>query len=313
LKNFTDRKGTNWRICLIPMGGYVKLLGDCTKEEADKLSDEEKKYSLYHKHPLQKILIAFGGPLANFVMAFLLLIFMYSISGKMIASSEISEVIKDSPAYVAGIKPGDIVLEVSGHNIENFNDIKNSLFTNLGEEIIFKIQRDFKEIDVKIIPQMLTVKNILGVERKLPEIGIKSEKLFMKTYNFTESVILSISTISTMIKQTLVVLWQMINRLRGVENLSGPIGIAKASLYFIKSGFMSIIWFVVMISVNIGFFNLLPIPILDGGRIFNSLIELAFGNNFADKFAKYSSKLGMALLFMLFIFASYNDIKIILG
>ena len=296
LFGFTDKNKTRWKFSLIPLGGYVKMHGDLDeastkKNESNKIIAEQ---SFHEKTIYQRSMILVAGPAANFIFSFILLIFINIFFGISIDRPEISYIEKDMPAYNSGLKEGDLILEIDGNKIEKFSEIKRYINIKNNESVNILFSRDGKVSEVKVN----VINNIIGIKGK-----IENKKL-----NFIESLKESLLQIYNFTKLTLVGVYEIITGNRGTEELGGPIRIAELSGDFWSKGLHSTLWFMMIISLNLGLINLFPIPMLDGGHLLLNFIEFLNGGPLKKKYLEIAHTLGFFILISLMIFATYNDI-----
>lgn len=314
LFGYTDRSGTRWKFSLVPLGGYVKMLGDTdaasspSKKSHDSLSLKDQQRAFIFKSVYQRFAIVFAGPAANYLSAILIMTFMFYVSGKAESAPIASTIAENSAAEKAGLIAGDLIKSVDGDEVSTFEDIRNKIILNTGTPIEFVIMRDGKEIQVSITPEIKESKDPFGNEIKVPLIGIASEKITIKPLDLPDAFITSIKECYNISASTLKAIGQMLTGARGTEDLGGPIRIAKYSGQSAELGIYGILWFICLISVNLGLFNLLPIPMLDGGHLAMYLAEMLRGKPVPMQFQEYAFKFGFFLLMGLMIFATANDI-----
>ena len=214
--------------------------------------------------------------------------------GISIDKPEISYVEKDMPAYNSGLKEGDLIIEIDGNKIEKFSQIKRLIENKNNQSINLLFSRDGKvsEANVKVI------NNIIGIRGK-----IENKKL-----NLLDSFNESLLQIYNFTKLTLVGVYEIITGNRGADELGGPIRIAELSGDFWSKGLHSTLWFMMIISLNLGLINLFPIPMLDGGHLLLNFIEFINGGPLKRKYLEISHTFGFLILVSLMIFATYNDI-----
>ena len=296
LFGFTDKNETRWKFSLIPLGGYVKMHGDLDEASTKKNDSSEiiPGQSFHEKTIYQRSMILVAGPAANFIFSFVLLIFINIFYGISIDKPEISYVEKDMPAYNSGLKEGDLIIEIDGNKIEKFSQIKRIIENKNNQSINLLFSRDGKvsEVNVNVI------NNIIGIRGK-----IENKKL-----KFFESVSESLRQIYTFTKVTLVGVYEIITGNRGTDELGGPIRIAELSGDFWSKGLHSTLWFMMIISLNLGLINLFPIPMLDGGHLLLNFIEFINGGPLKRKYLEIAHTFGFFILISLMIFATYNDI-----
>ena len=311
---WNDKSGTRWKICWLPLGGYVKMFGDVNPASAPdpkmkNLSDEEKKLTFHHKPLAQKAAIVAAGPIANFILTIVIFSFFFSFYGKATSKTEIYQVAQESAAEEAGLLPGDVIRSIDDNVMEKFSDIVREISLNVGEPITLMFERAGKMQTINVTPKMVKRKDAFGNEQEVAMLGIVAgEGSFEKLGIITAIGVATVETYHAA-ADTLRFLGQIIQGDRGLQGLSGPVGIAKISGQAYDLGFKYIIWLIAFISVNLGLINLFPIPVLDGGHLFYYIIEAARGKPMAEKYQEYGFRLGFVLLIGLAIFATFNDLR----
>jgi regulator of sigma E protease len=323
LFGFNDKKGTRWKICLWPLGGYVKMYGDKNgasmpdAEAIANMSEDEKKISFVGKNVWQRMAIVIAGPIANFVLAIFIFTILFRLNGLNTVLPVIDEVFPESAAFESGLKKGDKILAIDGNEISDFNDVRIAVITSLSDDLVFKIQREIskneKIFEVKIAPKIQTRKDFFGDEVKMKTLGVSASAVSHQDLNLGQSFIrANIETYQTSVA-ILKALGELITGKRSVAELGGPIKIAKYSGKTVDMGITSVLWFMAMISVNLGVMNLLPVPVLDGGHLFFYIIEAIFRKPLSQKVQKIGFQFGMSLVLALMIFTTINDVRQLLN
>ncbi len=313
LFGFNDSQGTRWKFCLVPMGGYIKMFGDknaASQTDENKirnLSQKEKDFAFSCKSLLTKSAIVVAGPLANYLFSAIVFSSFFLIYGYPNSTPVVTRVIEHSPASKAGIYPGDTITEINNKKIESFDDIRNIMSLNLGEEVYIRIN-DQKEYKI-VTPEKKIEKDILGNEVKSYKLGIMTDTIIMEKQNIFSAIKLSIFECYKLSIITLKSIGQMIIGERSSKELGGPIKIAQYSAKSAEAGIKSLLWFMALLSVNLGLVNLFPIPALDGGHLLIYLVEASFGKKIASKIQNYGFPIGIILLLMLTMFVTLNDLN----
>ena len=310
---FNDKSGTRWKFCQIPLGGYVKMFGDKkpspTHNNKIKIFTEaEEVVSFYFQNVYKKIAIVLAGPVANFILAIFLLTAIFKISGIQQTLPIISNVVDSSPAKIAGMLPNDEILKINDKEINSFKNIITLISIYGHKKLSFTIKRDNKVITIDVLPKIKERKDIFNNEVKTPYIGINADKITKEELDiFSSFHIATIKTYEVSIN-ILAVLYQFATGQKDVKELGGPLKIAKYSGQSMNMGFMMTIYFIAIISINLGVINLLPIPTLDGGHLFFYIIEVIRGRPLPEKLKDYSFRFGMILILMVMGFTIFNDI-----
>ncbi len=308
---FNDKSGTRWKICAILMGGFCKFFGDedasssiVNSEKINKLTEPEKDKCLFCKTPLQRIQVAFAGPAFNYLLSLLLFTIFFDINGINIFTNKIGYINSESPVEMAGLMVGDIVKKINNKNIKDFNDIQEIIINSTDKDTLnIIVERNGQLIEKNIVPVVVEKDGV-----KFTQIGIGSETSITRNTNFFESFCLAIYEIWKITKNTAIVLGKMLIRKASFNNISGPIKIAQYSGKAVKNGFIPALYFTALISIGLGFMNLIPIPGLDGGHIFLYILEIIRGKPLEEKTENLIIKFGFSLLFILTIFVMVKDI-----
>jgi regulator of sigma E protease len=312
---WTDRKGTRWKICIAPLGGYVKMFGDASEastpdfEAMNRMTEEERKVSFQHKKLWQKAIIVSAGPLANFLTAITIFTTLTMTTGLSTTKPIVGSVMENSAASEAGLQNGDEILSIDGKEVRKFDHISPMIMTNLGEEVTLEVKRGAEVMQVRLTPKIVASEDGLGNKVNRPMLGISSQKITSEDVNLIEAVGVSIGRTYQMIELSLDFMGQIIAGNRSADELKGPIGIADMSGKVAKKDWYTIFFFMALISVNLGFVNILPIPPLDGGHLLFYAVEGASGRKVAEKVQNYGYKVGFLLIMCLMGFTIFNDIR----
>ncbi len=317
---WNDKSGTRWKICWIPLGGYVKFFGDrnvfsqSDQEELLKKYNKDDQEKLFVTKPLyQRSLIVFGGPLANFILAVIIFSFIYMFSGKDFTPAIINEVQKDSPAEIAGMKSNDIILEIDNNKVESILDVSKFITTSTSEFIQFKLSRYDQELILKVKPNIVEDEDNLGNKIKRRMIGIKLSAYNNKINHIKlgpgQALIQSINEVYFVTLSSLKYLGSMMTGSGDSSQLGGPIRIAKISGQVAEFGLIPFISMMAYISISLGLINLFPIPLLDGGHLMFYAFEKLLGRPLSKNIQEGFFRIGMFLLISLMFFATFNDLK----
>ena len=313
LFGWTDRLGTRWKICAVPLGGYVKMFGDGDITSSTILEDtnesfEEKENAFHHKSLGARAAIVLAGPAANFLFAIILLAGLYSIVGQRYAPPIIDKITTGSSADIAGLVIGDEILQVNEKNIKRFDELQRIVRPNPGKELKFLIRRDNEILLKTVIPQLVEGKDASGSKIVYGLLGVVSEQTTFIRHNPLTSFGLAMEETWVIVSQTLIHVTEMIRGERTTEELGGPIRIAKLSGAVADAGLTSSIWFMAVLSINLGLINLFPVPVLDGGHLFFYLLEFIRGKPLEAKMQGIASYVGLVLVISLMIFVTWNDL-----
>ena len=317
---WNDKSGTRWKICWIPLGGYVKFFGDrnvfsqSDQEEILKKYNEEEQKKLFILKPLyQRSLIVAAGPLANFILAIFIFFFIYTFVGKDFTPAVINEVKKDSPAYIAGLKKNDIIVSVDNQKVKSILDVSKFITLSTDEYIDFNILRSSQELTFQVKPIMVISNDNLGNKIKKRMIGIEigpyNNEINHVKLGPTKSFYYSVKEVYFVSSSTLKYLFSIIKGTGDSSQLGGPIRIAKVTGQVAEFGILPFLSMMAYISISLGLINLFPIPLLDGGHLMFYAFEKILGKPLSQKTQEGFFRIGMFLLLSLMFFATFNDLK----
>ena len=317
---WNDKSGTRWKICWIPLGGYVKFFGDrnvysqTDHEEILKKYSEEDQKKLFTLKPLyQRALIVFGGPLANFILAFFIFFSIYTFIGKDFTPAVINEVQKDSPAMVGGLKEGDVILEIDNNEVQSIMDVSKYIMMSTDDIIDFKVKRSYDEIILKIKPNLVEGEDNLGNRVNKRIVGIKlgayNDQIKHVKLGPAQSILHALNEVYYVSTSSLKYIGGMIIGKADTSQLGGPIRIAKISGQVADIGILAFISMMAYISISLGLINLFPIPMLDGGHLMFYAFEKVLGRPLSQKTQEGFFRIGMFLLISLMFFTTFNDLK----
>lgn len=299
-------KGTEYILCLFPFGGYVKMAGEKSQTEIDNSQAEEEietdipaNQRFDKKSFLTRTAVIINGPIMNVVLAIFLLMVVFLFSGIATVSNSIAEVAPGSPAALSGLEIGDQIIAINSIIIENAEDISSTINSNRGSLVSLKIQRKEDIFDIKLVPEY-------NEEYDRAMIGITLD-LEIKKLSLVDSFKKSILTTGEIFKLIIKGFLEMFTGKIPVE-LAGPLGIAQMAGEAAKFGFLNLLFFTALINIFLGFINLFPIPILDGGQILLLLIEKIKGRPLKTEHVNFLYIIGIALILIIFVVATYQDI-----
>lgn len=313
LFGWTAASGTRWRISAIPLGGYVKMFGDADPASTgatglDEMTTEQRAESFHHKSLKARAAIVAAGPIANFLFAILLLAGLYAIVGRPYAPPVVDEVVAGSAAEQAGIRIGDVFVSADGASVKQFSDLRRVVFSRPGEPLPMVIERDGQRQNVTIIPEPVTETDRFGTQHTFGRLGVRSNQVSIERLNPFSAVGVATTETWSIVGQTLDVVGQIIAGTRGTEELGGPLRIAQMSGNVAQSGWITTVWFVAMLSINLGLINLFPIPVLDGGHLLFYGVEALRGRPLGERAQEWASMAGLTLVIALMLFVTWNDL-----
>jgi len=305
----TDKYGTAWQVRAIPLGGYVKMLGDedaASAKSSDKDIPEEDKNKMFANKSLpQRAAIIFAGPAMNYVFAFIVFVGLFWGLGEVVVKPVIGSIMPDSAAEAAGLKIQDEIISINDKKIDSFTDIQRAvLLTNYRQELSLQVKRGDEVMQISLTPKVdpATDRPLIGITAAGETIVINEDLSFISACQKAWT------TIYESTRDTLFYLGQVLTAKRAPKDMRGPLGIAEASGDALAGGFVSLIAFVAQISVAIGLMNLLPIPLLDGGHLFLYLFEAIRRKPLSEKMQTALMWAGFSILMMVFAYTMFLDI-----
>ena len=318
IAGFNDRYGTRWKISAVPLGGYVKFFGDdnaaSVPDQGAKaaMMDTERKDSFMFQPVRSRAAVVAAGPIANFVLAIAIFAAIFMTVGKQTTSARVDTVQPASAAEVAGFKPGDLVTAINGEKIQSFSDMQRIVSISAGDTLSIDVDRGGAPITLKATPQLKELKDnfgnvhrlgVLGISRSMSPGDIKTEKA-----GPLRAVVMGAQETWFVVDRTLAYIGGVFVGREAADQLGGPIRIAQVSGQVATAGFTALIHLTAVLSVSIGLLNLFPIPLLDGGHLLFYAIETIRGRPLSERAQEVGFRIGLAVVVMLMIFATFNDI-----
>jgi len=315
---FNDRYGTRWKISAVPLGGYVKFFGDENvasvpdHQAVAAMTEAEKAVSFVHQPVAPRAAVVAAGPIANFILAVAIFAGVFMVVGKQTTSARVDTVQPASAAQAAGFQPGDLVLAINGDKIGSFSDMQRIVSISAGEPLDIEVERGGAHVVLKATPQLRTLKDnfgnvhklgVLGISRSMAPGDIKTEKV-----GPLRAVVMGAQETWFVVDRTLSYIGGVFTGREAADQLGGPIRIAQVSGEMASAGFVALIHLTAVLSVSIGLLNLFPIPLLDGGHLLFYGIEAARGRPLSERAQEVGFRIGLAIVVMLMIFATFNDI-----
>jgi len=339
--HWKDKSGVEWRLGWLPIGGFVRFAGDDNAASVPDQTDldamrrdlvaREGEAALgryYHFKPLwQRAVISAAGPAANFVLSIAIFAALLMALGETVAAARIAKVVPGAPAAQAGFRPGDLILQADGKPIKSFEAVKQLVILRTGVPITFVAQRDGRLVDLTVTPVRGAVTDAVGHVHRLGTIGIqfadRPEDRKTLRYGPVQAVAAGVGRTADVIRTTVFYIGRMVSGQESADQISGPLGMAQISgdlakqtadvsanlPSFIVNAFLTVLLLVANISVGIGFLNLLPIPVLDGGHLLFYAYEAVARRPLAAKVQAVGYRVGLALVLGLMLFATVNDLQ----
>jgi regulator of sigma E protease len=320
---FTDKHGTRWKLSAIPLGGYVKFAGDAngaSVPDADSLSQmsaAERAVSFHHKSVAKRAAIVAAGPIANFLLAIAIFGTITYVSGRQILAPRIEAIQPGSAAERAGFQPGDLVLSIDGREIASFTDMQRIVSASADDTLTIVVDRQGREMTLSAVPDLRETQTPFGKQR-IGLLGIQASRnpddLKTVRYGLIDSIRLGAYETWYVVERTFTYIGRLVVGRESADQLSGPIRIAQVSGQVANlGGAGALVSLVAVLSVSIGLINLFPIPLLDGGHLLFYGIEALRGRPLSDRAQEIGFRIGLAIVVMLMLFATWNDIFHLFG
>lgn len=314
LLKWQDRRGTEWRVGWLPLGGYVRFAGEMNAtskpdEGWRDLPDLERAETLHARAVWQRAIIVAAGPFTNFLLAIVMLVGLFATVGEPRVAPVVGMVAAGTPAHIAGLRPGDRIVELDGHHIESFDDVATLVQVRTGQVTPFVIERSGRRLDVEMAPRQGTTRDLLGIESKVGQIGVRPAGIEYVRPSLAELPASAVRFTAHSLKLMARTMGQIVSGQRSVEELGGPVKVAAASDRIADFGLVAFLFFMVMLSINLGFINLLPIPMLDGGHLALFAVEAMKGRPVSVRAQDWAYRGGLAALLAFTVFVTVNDLS----
>jgi regulator of sigma E protease len=318
LVGFNDRHGTRWKISAVPLGGYVKFFGDESEastpssEALASMTEEERQGSFHHKKVWPRAAIVAAGPIANFVLAIVIFTGLFTFLGKPSTTARVDQIEAGSAAAAAGFEVGDIVTVIDGSKIESFSDMQRIVGVHAGDPLKFTVKRGESTVELQGTPQQREVKDPFGNVHKLGVLGITRKTVAGDT--LTERVDpatalwLGVKETWFVVDRTLAYIGGIFTGREAADQVGGPLRIAQISGQVATIGIAALVHLAAVLSISIGLLNLFPVPLLDGGHLLFYAVEAVRGRPLSERAQEMGFRIGLGLVLMLMVFATYNDI-----
>jgi len=314
---FQDKHGTRWRVAWIPLGGYVKFAGDenaasmPSQEAAANVSPQERARMFQFKPVGVRAMVVAAGPLANFVLALVIFAGLFMAYGKTVIEPRVEEVVAESPAERAGFQPGDLILSIDGTQVEGFQDMVRIVGLSAEQPLDVLVERGGERVSLTVTPELVDTESRFG-SAKIARIGVRGgadrSEVITKTYGPLEAIGQSFQETWFWMKQPIIFIGELVGGRASADQLGGPVRIAQMSKEVASIGIPELLRWTAIISISIGLINLFPIPVLDGGHLVFYGIEAIRGRPLNEKAQEIGFRIGMALVLMLMVFVTWNDV-----
>jgi regulator of sigma E protease len=308
-----DKRGTLWRVAALPFGGYVQFAGDMNPagqpdENYYKLSAEERNQTFQSKALWQRALIVFAGPAINFIFAIIIITGFMLVYGQAITPPTVASVTAGSPAAAAQIIEGDKILSINGRSVDSFDDLAGETIMIPGEEAKIVLERGGQQLEKTMTVGVREEIDRFGNKYRLGMIGIGSPPPQSGPVNPFAAPFLAVAKTYDILRKQVQGIGQILSGRRSVKELGGPLKIAKVSGEAMTIGLIGFISLAAMISINLGFMNLLPIPMLDGGHLLLYAVEAVRRRPATPMIQEWAFRAGFALLIGFMLMVTFNDL-----
>jgi len=310
LAGFYDRHGTRWKISAVPLGGYVKFLGDENEASVPDpatlmaMTEEERRQSFPGQKVGTRAAVVVAGPITNFILAIAIFAGVFTYYGKTTAIPRIAAVEPASPAAMAGFQVGDLIVSIDGTRIDSFSDVQRIVTFSPGRELTVTVERGNALVTLHAIPAEKDNKGSLGITRSNEPGDVKTESV-----GPLDAVWLGADRTWFVVSTTLGYLRDVVAGRQSADQIGGPIKIAQLSGEVAKLGLGPLLDFTAYLSISIGLLNLFPVPLLDGGHLLFYAIEAVRGRPLSERAQEVGFRIGLAIVVMLMIFAAFNDLR----
>lgn len=323
LVGFNDRRGTRWRLSCIPLGGYVKFVGDMNAasvpdaQDDSSLSPQEREQAFQFKSVGRRAATVFAGPAANFLLAIVIFTVIFSAFGRGVADPVVSEIRPDSVAERVGFQPGDRFVSLDGIPVEEFSDVQRYVSVRAGTTITMVMERDGEQLTFEVTPERLEIEDRFGNKMEQGIIGVVNNSQTggrrVERYGIGESLVMAVGETWYVVERTGGYIAGIFSGREKPDQIGGPIRVAQMSGQVATLGFVPLLNLAAILSISIGLLNLLPVPILDGGHLMFYLFEALRGKPVSERAQEYGYRIGFALILGLMVFATWNDITMLFG
>jgi len=314
IAGLTDSRGTRWKFGWLPLGGYVRFAGDMNPASQPDaawlaLPAAERAQTFQAKPLWQRAIIVAAGPAINLILAVLILAGFAYTYGVDRTPAVVGSVLAGAPAAKAGLQPGDRILSIDGRPIESFTDVARYALIRPGEQVTLRIDRGGRTIATPLAIGVVHQRDRFGNEYRIGRMGIAGGTPVLAPVSLAEAPVAGVRMTASIISGTLETLGQIISGRRSIDELGGPIRIAKISGEQMALGLPAFVWLVAMLSINLGFINLLPVPMLDGGHLFFYAIEAIRRRPLEPRVQEWAFRGGLAAVLALMLIVTFNDLS----
>lgn len=318
LAGFYDRHGTRWKISAIPLGGYVKFLGDdnaaSTPDRAalERMTAADREGSFFHKSVGARAAIVAAGPIANFLLAIVIFAGLFMVVGRPLTTPQVDAVQAGSAAERAGFQPGDVILTIDGTKIDTFADMQRIVSISADRPLAIEVERGGDQLTLNATPDQREIKDGFGNTHRIGVLGISratgGAEVRTERFGPVDATVMATREVWFIVARTFDYLGGVVTGRESADQLGGPIRIAQVSGQVATFGIAALLQLAAVLSVSIGLLNLFPVPLLDGGHLLFYAIEALRGRPLGERAQELGFRIGLALVLMLMLFATWNDI-----
>lgn len=309
----TDKRGTRWKFGWMPLGGYVKFAGDMdasSKPDPDWLAlpADERERTFQAKPIWQRAIIVAAGPVTNFVVAIAILMGFALSFGELRTPAVVGTIQPNSPAQAAGLQPGDRIVALGGRSVDSFEDMVRFIQIRPGQQVRVDFVRGTAPQAIDLTVGTHVERDRFGNEPKIGRLGIGRTAATLVPVGLLEAPVVAIRQTGSILRMMGDVIGQIISGRRSVKELGGPLSIAKVSGEQMALGTASFVFLIALVSINLGFINLLPVPVLDGGHLLFYAIEAIRRRPLEPQVQEWAFRGGLAAVLALMVLVTFNDL-----
>src|SRR6187399_3005931 len=319
LAGFNDRHGTRWKISAIPLGGYVKFFGDeseastpASSETLASMTADERAGSFHHKKVGPRAAIVAAGPIANFILAIVIFTCLFTFFGKPSTTARVDKIEANSAAAASGFQVGDVVTDIDGKTIGSFSDMQRMVGIHAGDKLTFTVKRGDSSLQLQGMPELREVKDPFGNAHRLGVMGITRATapgdVVTERVDPATAFWLGVKETWFVVDRTLAYIGGVFTGREAADQVGGPLRIAQISGQVATIGLAALVHLAAVLSISIGLLNLFPVPLLDGGHLLFYAVEAVRGRPLSERAQEMGFRIGLGLVLMLMVFATYNDI-----